>query len=130
MTKLTIFYDGLCPLCSLEISQLKDYDQKAEICFEDIHAQDFMQRYPYIDPIKANSILHGQLSNGKLIYGLDVTCMAWKTVGKHRWLTILRWPVIRWFADLAYRFFARFRKPISSWMTGKNETLKCQRCDD
>ena len=125
---LTIFYDSYCPLCSAEINQLKAYDSNNQLSFEDIHAVDFVQRYPYIDKVEANKLLHGQLSNGDMIYGLDVTCMAWKTVGKHRWLSILRWPVIRWFSDRAYLFFARHRNTISSLVAGKNKDLNCQSC--
>lgn len=125
---LTIFYDSYCPLCSAEINQLKAYDSNNQLSFEDIHAPDFLKRYPYVDQVKANRILHGQLSDGQMIYGLDVTCMAWTTVGKHRWLAILRWPVIRWFSDLAYLFFARHRNTISSLVAGKNNGLSCQSC--
>jgi predicted DCC family thiol-disulfide oxidoreductase YuxK len=126
--KLTIFYDSLCPLCSAEIKQLKALDTNDQLSFEDIHALDFIQRYPYVDQLKAYRILHGQLSNGDMIYGLDVTCLAWKTVGKHRWLAILRWPLIRWFADMAYLFFARYRNTIASLFTTKVAMLDCQRC--
>ena len=125
---LTIFYDSYCPLCSAEINQLKAYDNEKQLLFEDINAVDFIQRYPYIDKIKANKLLHGQLTNGAIIYGLDVTCLAWKTVGKHRWLALLRWPVIRWFADISYRFFARHRNTIYTLLTGRNNSLYCQRC--
>jgi predicted DCC family thiol-disulfide oxidoreductase YuxK len=129
---LTIFYDGNCPLCSKEINLLKEYDSKNRLLFEDIHAVDFIQRYPYIDKLYANRILHGQLSNGEMIYGLDVTCLAWKTVGKHRWLSILRWPVIRTLSDLAYVFFARHRNRISSLFISNNKELNdhesCVRC--
>jgi predicted DCC family thiol-disulfide oxidoreductase YuxK len=58
-------------------------------------------------------ILHAQNAAGEMIYGLDVTYAAGKTVGKHRWLKILRLPVIRIFADLAYKLFAKYRQPIS-----------------
>jgi len=127
--KLKIFYDGLCPLCSLEINQLRTCDSNKQLLFEDIHAPDFDRRYPFIDRTRANKILHGQLANGDIIYGLDVTCMAWKTVGKHRWLLILRWPVIRWFADLAYSFFARHRSFISGLLSDDIKKLQCQRCN-
>lgn len=126
---LTIFYDNSCPLCSAEINQLKAYDNDKKLSFENINAMDFIQRYPYIDKIEANKLLHGQLSNGKIIYGLDVTCLAWKTVGKHRWLAVLRWPVIRWFANLSYRFFARYRNNISALFMGKSKSPDCQRCN-
>lgn len=126
---LTIFYDGHCTLCSKEINQLKAYDSNQLLSFEDIKAFDFIQRYPYIDKLKANRLLHGQLSNGDMIYGLDVTCLAWKTVGKHRWLSILRWPVIRWFADLAYMFFARHRNFIAGLLSGDKKGPQCQSCN-
>ena len=126
--KLTVFYDAQCPLCSAEINQLKQYDTEKQLVFEDIHAADFTQRFEYIDREKANAVLHGQLSNGEMIYGLDVTCMAWRTVGRHRWLIILRWPVIRWFADLAYRFFARYRNTISSLFIGRHRSADCESC--
>jgi predicted DCC family thiol-disulfide oxidoreductase YuxK len=125
---LTIFYDRNCPLCSAEINQLRALDNDKQLLFEDINAVDFIQRYPYIDKIKANKLLHGQLTNGTMLYGLDVTCLAWKTVGKHRWLAILRWPLIRWFADISYRFFARHRNTISTLLMARNNSLNCQRC--
>ena len=127
-TRLTVFYDALCPLCSAEIDQLRAYDKDNKIEFEDIHAPDFIQRYPYIDQLEANRILHGQLSNGEMIYGLDVTCQAWTAVGKHRWLVILRWPGIKLVADITYRFFARHRNTISSLIMGKHKSLECQSC--
>ena len=125
---LTVFYDSFCPLCSAEINQLKAYDRDNNILFEDIHAPDFVKRYPYIDQVEANRILHGQLSNGDMIYGLDVTYQAWKSVGKHRWLAILRWPGIKLLADISYRFFARHRNRISSLIMGKARSLDCQSC--
>ena len=126
--KLTIFYDAQCPLCDAEISQLKAYDNQQQLSFEDINAPDFSQRFAHIDKLKANRILHGQLNTGEMIFGLDVTCMAWKTVGKHRWLTVLRWPVIRWFADLAYLLFARYRNVISSLFMNRNKVADCTIC--
>ena len=126
---LTIFYDSYCPLCSAEINQLKAYDNDKQLLFENINAVDFIQRYPCIDKIEANKLLHGQISNGEMIYGLDVTCLAWKTAGKHRWLALLRWPVIRWFADLGYHFFARYRNTASRLLMGKSKSLDCQRCN-
>jgi predicted DCC family thiol-disulfide oxidoreductase YuxK len=125
---LTIFYDGFCPLCSAEIKQLRSYDSDNKIGFEEIHEPDFNQRYPYIDQLAANRILHGQLSNGDMLYGLDVSCQAWKTVGKHRWLALLRWPGIKPVADIAYRFFARHRNTISLLIIGNGRSLECQSC--
>lgn len=121
---LTIFYDAQCPLCQREMDQLSNYDQSKQLCLEDINAADFGTRYPHIDPQKANRILHAQTQTGELLLGLDATWAAWKTVGHHRWIGILRWPIIRWFADHAYLWFARNRMKVSRWVLG------AQACED
>lgn len=119
MQTLTLFYDSYCPLCAAEMDQLRRFDQQGRLRFADIHAPDFAERYPDIDPVAADRILHARYADGRMIYGLDVTHQAWALVGRHRWLAVLRWPVIRWFADLGYRFFARYRYGISLVLTGQ-----------
>jgi predicted DCC family thiol-disulfide oxidoreductase YuxK len=123
--KLRLFYDATCPLCAKEIGQLKALDQHNYIEFQNIYADDFEQRFPHIDPVAANTIIHGELADGSIIKGLDVTYLSWKLVGKNRWLAVLRWPVIRIFADFAYTVFAKHRYTISYWLTGQKRL-----CDD
>lgn len=112
MQQLTIFFDGNCPLCAREISALRARDRQQRITFENIYAADFARRYPAIDIVKADRTLHGQLADGTMIYGLDVTAKAWRLVEAHRWIQVLRWPVIRWFTDTGYLLFARLRHPL------------------
>lgn len=110
---MIIFYDGNCPLCSTEMQQLKHADVNNKILLEDINAPDFSDRFGYIDKDKALKILHAQLPSGEIIYALDVTYQAWKIVGKHRWLKIIRLPIICTLADWGYLFFAKHRHFIS-----------------
>lgn len=117
--KFTVFYDGNCPLCAAEMTLLANYDHHSRLCLEDIHARDFSQRYPNIDLQAANQILHGQTPDGTLVYGLDVTVTAWGLVGKKPWLKVLRWPLVRWFADKAYLFFAKHRMGFAFFLTGR-----------
>lgn len=123
--ELTIFYDGGCPLCVHEMRQLKRRDKKQQIQFEDVHAEGFSERYPHIDTSAANTILHGQLQSGELIYGLDVTYKAWSLVGRGWLIAPLRWPGIRFLADKVYLWFARNRYSISKALTGKS---RCEQC--
>lgn len=122
---LTIFYDGKCPLCIAEMRQLKAYDNGCKLNLVNIHEDDFNDQFPHIDVKKANRILHGQLDSGELLLGLDVTHRAWSLVGKHKWLTILRWPVIRIIADTVYLLFARYRNRISQLLMGKSNCASC-----
>ena len=119
MTRLTLFYDGRCPLCVAEMTRLAALDGRRALAFEDINGEDFSRRYPSIDPVAANRVLHGWDENGSLLLGLDVSCRAWQLVGKHRWMAALRWPLIRPLADLGYRVFARHRYFFSRLFTGQ-----------
>lgn len=121
--KLRLFYDGYCPLCVAEMDKLKVHDQQQNLEFEDIQAPDFKERFPDLNWQDLNKRIYGQLPDGSLITGLDVTCLAWKYAGKGWLYAPLRWPVIRWFADAFYLFFARYRYTISYLVTGK------KRCD-
>lgn len=123
--QLTIFYDSMCPLCAREMAQLRHDDEHGRLVFADIHAQGFAARYPHIDPGAADRKLHAQYDDGKMIYGLDVTHQAWALVGRHKWIGILRWPVLRWFADIAYVLFARYRYGISYLLTGQRRCAQC-----
>ncbi|MDD1780262.1 DUF393 domain-containing protein [Enterovibrio sp. ZSDZ35] len=121
--KFTLFYDGSCPLCVAEMGKLRELNKQGMLGFEDILAPDFSDRYPEIDVKKANQILHGYTNDGRLLLGLDATHRAWSLVGKKPWIGLLRIPVVRWFADKLYLFFARNRYAISYLFTGKT---RCQ----
>ena len=104
MAELKIFYDGGCPLCLSEMKHLMKLDQQQKIDLVDINQESFQAKYPNINREKADRILHGQLANGKILLGLDVTHKAWNLVGKGKWIAIIRWPIIRIFADPDIRY--------------------------
>ncbi len=125
MAELTIFYDGGCPLCAAEMNHLRKLDSNDSIAYEDIYADGFEGRFPYIDLPQADRILHGELADGTIIYALDVTYEAWALVGKRHWVAILRWPLFKQVANLGYVFFARYRRSISSLISGQP---RCDTC--
>ncbi len=123
MSKLTIFYDSLCPLCVREMRCLQQRGQGV-LDFEDIHQEGFTARFPNIDVAEANKILHAQTPDGTLLLGLDVTAKAWALVGNPLF-KVLRWPLIKPVADATYRVFAKHRYRISYWLTGQ---ARCDTC--
>ncbi|MFQ3189936.1 MAG: putative DCC family thiol-disulfide oxidoreductase YuxK [Paraglaciecola sp.] len=123
---LTIFYDGYCPLCSIEMNKLKHLDKQQNIKFVDIQEPSFFVDYPDLDWQTLDDRIHGYLADGSMISGLDVTYLAWKLVGKGWVYAPLRWPVIRWFADIAYNIFAKYRHRISYLLTGKKRCTPCE----
>ena len=130
---LTIFYDGFCPLCLLEMNKLKQLDKQQSITFVDIQEPSFSTNYPHLDRQALNARIYGYLQDRTLISGLDVLYLAWKLVGRGWVYAPLRWPVIRWFADIAYNLFAKHRYSISFVLTGKRTCIPCkikgEKCD-
>ena len=126
MQKLTVFYDAHCPLCRREMEHLARQDHKQLLQLENIHAEDFQQRFPHIDVKAANSLLHGELADGQQLFGLDVTHQAWRRVGKG-WLTApLRWPFLRHVADFFYSLFAKHRTRLARWLTAEASHDRCE----
>jgi predicted DCC family thiol-disulfide oxidoreductase YuxK len=123
---LTIFYDGYCPLCLAEMKQLQRLDVKQNLALVDIQDPNFASLYPELDWTSLNARIHAYLHDGLLISGLDVTYLAWKLVGKGWLYAPLRWPIIRFFADMAYNAFARNRYRISYLLTGKKRCVPCE----
>ena len=113
MLKLILFYDGSCPLCTKEILLLKKYDKNREIQFEDITLDNFPERFTHINLAKADAIIHGQLPDGEVITGMDVTFLAWEIVNRNKWLRLFKLPFIRTITDWTYLFFAKHRKKIT-----------------
>jgi predicted DCC family thiol-disulfide oxidoreductase YuxK len=107
------------------MDMLRDLDTEGNLSLVDIHDDDFATKFPSIDPVAADRVLHGLYDDGTMIYGLDVTHQAWRAVGKKPWIAILRFPIIRWFADMGYLFFANNRYTISWFLTGKK---RCEPC--
>ncbi|MGY0615102.1 thiol-disulfide oxidoreductase DCC family protein [Vibrio sp. FJH11] len=128
MTKLTIFFDGSCPLCTKEMKALKQQDTHQYIRTVDISSDDFTY-YPQIDAARANTILHAIDDNGTLLLGLDVTYRAWQLVGRGWLYAPLRWSLIKPVADWLYLRFANNRYRISYWLTGRSRcsTDQCSR---
>ena len=115
----TIFYDGNCPLCAIEMNHLKKHNTQDKLAFVDINQASFTQQYAHLDYDALNARIHGMLEDGSMLIGLDATHKAWSLVGKGWLYAPLRWPFIRFFADKAYLVFARNRYKISYWLTGK-----------
>lgn len=112
---LTIFYDGNCPLCSLEMQKLKRYDDKNLIELVNLHQENFESLYPFINIDKAMDILHGQYQ-GKILLGLDVTHRAWTLVGRGLFVAPLQYPIIKQIAHGGYLVVAKYRHPISNFL--------------
>jgi predicted DCC family thiol-disulfide oxidoreductase YuxK len=112
--KITVFYDGHCPLCDWEINHLKKKDSENNIEFEDIKSESFSTKYPNLNKQQLDALLHVQQSDGQWQTGLDATYLLWNTVGAGKWFSPLKWRWLRPILKPCYLVFAKYRHNITS----------------
>ncbi|MCG7531372.1 DUF393 domain-containing protein [Psychrobium sp. MM17-31] len=112
--KLTIFYDGECPLCCMEMDKLRARDNNNLIRLINIHSRDF-ERFEQVTKAEAMAVLHG-VYQGQILKALDVTHRAWQLVGLGFWVAPLLWPIIKPVSHRIYLQVAKHRQTISSFL--------------
>jgi predicted DCC family thiol-disulfide oxidoreductase YuxK len=114
MKKLTMYYDGLCPLCQAEILFLSGRNEAGLLSFVDINSSQYIAESVGVSCQQALDSMYAQYDDGALINGVDVFTAAYERAN----LPILAWlfsraslrPMLSW----GYRFFAKHRHIISS----------------
>ena len=113
LEKLTLFYDGACPLCQAEILFLSRRNQAGLLDFVDINSERFDAAKIGISCDQALAAMYGQHDNGLLIQGVAVFSEAYRRAD----LPFLAWifsrKSLQAILQVAYRFFAKNRHAIS-----------------
>jgi hypothetical protein len=113
LEKLTLFYDGACPLCQAEIQFLSRRNQAGLLDFLDINSERFDADSIGISCEQALAAMYGQYANGVLIQGVAVFPEAYRRAD----LPFLAWmfsrKLLQPILQVGYRFFAKNRHAIS-----------------
>ena len=107
--KLTIYYDGKCPLCLAEIHFLEHHNHKELLSFVNLHTLDAA------DPINcalAMKTIHGRIGN-TLIIGPSVFQEAYKRTDLQLVNYFFSFTWFRFIYARFYVLFARYRHQIS-----------------
>ena len=110
---LTLFYDGRCAVCTLEMDHLRERCREGQLVFVDIAAADFDAAQVDATPARLQAEIHGLRADGELIRGLQVLRLAYAAAGIGWVLAPTGWWPLRLLSDVAYRLFARHRRTIS-----------------
>jgi len=114
LQKLTLFYDGACPLCQAEILFLSGRNQDGLLDFIDINSERYDPIAVGISCEQALAAMYGQYADGELIQGAKVFPEAYRRAN----LPFLAWlfsrPYLEPILNVAYRLFAKYRHPISN----------------
>jgi predicted DCC family thiol-disulfide oxidoreductase YuxK len=106
---LTLLYDGACPVCMLEMDNIKARNTAGLLLFTDVSLQGF-------DPLpfgatlaQMNALIHAVRPDGTLVVGVEVFRLAYGAVGLGRWAAPTGWPLLKPLVDALYALFARHR---------------------
>lgn len=110
---MTLLYEEACPLCKLEIDNLKARNSAGLLRFVDVSASGFdpaLYGVPLADMLEA---IHGVKGDGSIVRGVEVFRLAYAAVGLG-WVTRpTGWPLLKPMFDRAYVHLARNRHRIS-----------------
>ncbi len=111
---LTLLYDGACPVCNLEMDNLKARNTAGQLKFVDISAP-FFDTTPYGATLAdMNGLIHAQRPDGTLVVGVEVFRLAYDAVGLGHLTAPTGWSVFKPGFDAAYAVFARNRYGFSA----------------
>lgn len=111
--KLTVYYDGACPLCTAEIGHYETREGADRLRFVNVAEPD-ARIGPELDPDTALRRFHVRRPDGTLLSGAEALTEIWDTLPGWRWLARLaRVPGVPWLLEGGYRLFLPIRPTLS-----------------
>lgn len=113
LQKLTLFYDGACPLCQAEILFLSGRNQARLLDFIDINSEAYDPLKVGVSCDEALAAMYGQYADGTLINGVAVFPEAYRRADLATLAWIFSRKTMQPALQIGYRFFAKNRHAIS-----------------
>ncbi len=107
--RLTLFYDGACPLCLREVNFLKRRDRHSRILFLDIAAPDFRAEDHGFTYAALMERIYARLPDGSTITGVEVFRQLYRRVGFSWLIPLTRLFGVRHVLDFFYEVWAKNR---------------------
>lgn len=109
----TVYFDGSCPLCRMEIGHYQKLDSRGALCFVDV-SQPSASTGPGLDREAAMARFHIRDAQGRLHSGAAAFVEIWRTVpGWRHAARLAALPGVMFGLELSYRFFLKIRPSLS-----------------
>ncbi|MCI0457188.1 MAG: DUF393 domain-containing protein [Gemmataceae bacterium] len=126
-TQLTLFYDGLCPLCSREIAHYRKHLPDEAARFLDITVPDFDARQHGLNADEVQRVMHVKVGE-EVRTGVEAFIAIWEAIPRYRWAArFARLPILRPLLGLGYSLFARIRPLLPRRQRPGCSTGACRR---
>lgn len=101
--KLTVFYDGECPICTREIGFYKECDGGSDIDWRDVTKIADDEVHPGLSRDDALARFHVLTQDGRLMSGGPAFAQMWRNLKKFRLVgAVFSFPPIAWLLDRVY----------------------------
>ncbi|CAM4047590.1 DUF393 domain-containing protein [Vreelandella rituensis] len=123
---VTLFHDGHCPFCRVEVAWLEKHRQRERVKLVDIQSPTFNAEAYGTRFERMMGKLHVLDSQGAWYIGMDASRALYAVLGYRRlvWLSCL--PGVCGVMDAGYRFFARRRVRLGQWWE-KRQAKRCSK---
>ncbi len=113
ITGATVYYDGACPLCTLEIDHYRTREGAERLRFVDV-SDEGADPGPDLGREDALKRFHVRRADGTLAHGAAGFVEVWATLPRWLWLArVARVPGVLALMELAYRAFLPVRPYLS-----------------
>ena len=109
LAKLTLYYDGACPLCQAEILFLSRRNQAGLLDFIDINSERYDPLTVGVSCEQALAAMYGQYANGVLINGVSVFPEAYRRANLPFLACLFSRKTLQPLLQIAYQVFAKNR---------------------
>ena len=110
---LTLLYDASCPVCKLEMDNLRERDQLNKLNFVDASAPGFDAGKYGVNLTEVMRVIHGIKPDGTVVTGVETIHLAYRAAGLG-WLTAAsNLPILKPICNWAYEQLAKNRHRVS-----------------
>lgn len=114
--KLTLYYDGRCPLCQAEITFLANRNDQLLLSFVDVNSSEFEPSSLGVSCEQALSAMYGQFEDGHLLQGAPVFAHAYRRARLPLMAGFLSIQILQPAFKWGYGLFAKNRHAISKFL--------------
>ena len=112
--KLTLLFDGGCPLCLREVKFLRSRDTLDNISFIDIDSPKYQpDLYSGISYKDAMGRIHAINESGEILKDVAVFREAYRLIGLGWIYAPTNWPILSSLIDQVYKLWAQWRLPLT-----------------